>query len=64
MNGETRERRQELIGRAGYYIQLELESTEDISVYCIGDRQNSYILQIVQIYNEEKYRKEVDVYDS
>ena len=60
MNGETRERRQELIGRAGYYIQSELESTEDISVYCIGDRQNSYILQIVQIYNEEKYRKEIE----
>ena len=60
MNGETRDRRRELIGREGYYIQAELENTEDISVYCIGDRQNTYILQIVQVFNEEKYRREIE----
>ena len=60
MNGETRERRRELIGKAGYYIQAEMENDEDISIYCIGDRQSSYILQILQVYNEEKYRRKIE----
>lgn len=60
MSGENGEKRRELIRNAGYFIHTELENTNDISIYCIGEKQNSYILQLVHVFNEEKHRREIE----